>query len=173
MIKAILLFALLTYPGLNGIYDYQITAIDGSIIHLGDFAGKKILFVNTATNSDYVDQYGSLETLYQKFKDSLVVIAVPSNSFGHEPDSNQAIRDFIMSHYNVHYIIAAKMNVAGDSIEPVYQWLADSTLNQSVQNPVNGDFYKYLVNGSGRITGVFSEAVDPMDTSFQQTIQNQ
>lgn len=173
MIKTILLFSMLLYQSLTGIHDYQVTAIDGTVVNLSDFAGKKILFVNTATNSEYVGQYGSLEELYQKYKDSLVIIAVPSNSFGNEPDSNEAIQSFISTNYNVHYIIASKMNVAGDSVAPVYQWLTDITVNQTFQNPVNNDFYKYMVDEQGQIIGAFTESVDPMDTVIQNLIQTQ
>lgn len=173
MIKPILLVAMLLYCNATDIYDYQITAIDGTSIDLNDFRGKKILFVNTASNSAYVDQYASLEQLYQKYKDSLVIIAVPSNSFGNEPDSNEVIDSFVMSHYNIHYLLASKSDVTGDSIAPIYQWLTNINFNQTFQNPVNGDFYKYLVNDQGQIVGGFIGSVDPMDSALQNAIQTQ
>lgn len=79
-------FALLLTPFLiSTIYTYTLPAADGGNgIHLSDYQDKKILFVNTASNSEYAIQYASLEQLYQRYKDSLVIIAVPSNSFGNE-----------------------------------------------------------------------------------------
>ena len=157
----------------DGVYDYQMTDISGNQINLSDFQGKKILFVNTATNSEYVDQYASLEQLYQKYKDSLVIIATPSNSFGNEPDSNSDIKNFVDSQYNIHYILAAKSDVAGDSIPAVYQWLTQKNLNQYFQNPVHGDFFKFLVTSNGEMIGIFAPSVDPMDSTLQTVIQTQ
>lgn len=157
----------------DGIYDYQLNDIDGNIINLSDYQGKKILFVNTATNSEYVNEYAGLEALYQKFKDSLIIIATPSNAYGNEPLDNDSIKAFVMNNYNIHYILASKTNVTGDSIEPVYKWLTDSSMNHVFQNPVNGDFFKYLADEDGNMIAIFDGSTDPMDNQIQSLIQNQ
>lgn len=157
----------------DNIYDYQISDIDGNTLTLSDYRGKKMLFVNTATNSQYVNQYADLETLYQKFKDSLIIIATPSNSYGNEPLENDSIKNFVLNNYNIHYTLASSGAVTGDSIEPVYKWLTDSSLNHVFENPVNGDFFKYLVDEDGDIIGVFDGSVSPMDSTIQKLITNQ
>ena len=170
----ILSLLVIAFLGLSySIYDYQVTGTDGSAINLNDFQGKKILFVNTASNSKYADQYTNLEQLYQKFKDSLVIIAIPSNDFGNEPLDNDSIKSFVMNTYNIHYTLAAKTSVAGDSIAPVYKWLTDISLNHIFNNPVHGDFYKFLVDENGNIIGLFNGSTDPMDINIQNLIQNQ
>lgn len=166
-----LLLCLLVFP--PSIYDFDITDINGNTIHLSDFNGKKILFVNTATNSSYAQQYGSLEQLYQLYKDSLAIIAIPSNSFGNEPNENDSILNFVQAHYDIHYILASKINVTGDSIAPLYQWLTQSSGNGAFDNPVHSDFYKYLVNREGELIAVSAGMTDPMDTVIQNLIQTQ
>lgn len=167
---SLLLCSLILSPG---IYDYQVTGIDGNSINLIDFQGKKILFVNTASNSEYVNQYASLEQLYQKFKDSLVIIATPTNDFGNEPLENDSIKSFVLNNYNIHYLLASKTMVSGDSSTPVYKWLTNSSLNHDYNNPVSGDFYKFLVDRNGNIIGLYNSSVDPMDSLIQSLIVNQ
>jgi glutathione peroxidase len=156
----------------TGFYDFTITDIDGNNISLRQFQGKKILFVNTATNSSYTNQYASLEQLYQKYKDSLVIIAIPSNSFGNEAGDNAAIKHFIISNYHVHFIIAQKMEVAGSNQTSLYSWLTHIEQNNMMSNTIDGDFYKFLVDGQGRLVGAFVSSVDPMGEDVQSTMVN-
>ncbi len=162
--KAIALIASLLV--FDNIYDYQLTGINGDAINLSDYQGKKILIVNTSTNSEYAGQYASLEQLYQKYSDSLVIIAIPSNSFSNEPNENDSINSYVMSTYNIHYLLTAKMNVAGDSIAPLYQWLSENS------QPVNNDFCKFLISSQGDVIGAFDGTIDPMNNIIQDMIQN-
>jgi glutathione peroxidase len=163
-LKAIMLITALFV--VDGIYDYQLTDIDGGTVNLSDFQGKKILIVNTAGNSEYAGQYGSLEQLYQKYSDSLVVIAIPSNSFGNEPQDNDSIRENVMNNYNIHYILTSKVDVTGDSSSPLFQWLSANS------QPVNNDFCKFLISAQGDIIGTFDGSIDPMNPIIQDMIQN-
>jgi glutathione peroxidase len=156
----------------TGFYNFNLTDIDGNKISLGQFRGKKILFINTATNSNYTSQYASLERLYQKYKDSLVIIAIPSNSFGHEGGDNATIKNFVTNTYGVHYILAQKTVVAGDNQSPLYGWLTHIEQNNMMSNTIEGDFYKFLVNGAGRLVGAFVSSVDPMSNDMQSAVSN-
>jgi len=152
---------------------YQLSFKDnlGNTVNFSGFAGKKILIVNTASESKYVSQYASLEQLYEKYQDSLVVIAFPANDFGKEPGNDSAIASYV-AQYNIHFILAAKVVVTGPNIDPVYSWLTDVTQNGTLSNPVPGNFFKFLLNGNGTIIGLFAGQVDPMDSTIQQAITN-
>jgi glutathione peroxidase len=154
------------------IYSISATDINGGQINFSSFQGKKILIVNTASNSSYVAQYAALEQLYQQYKDSLVVIAFPSNSFGNEPGSNTSIKNFVTSTYNTHFQLAAKVEVSGSSQATIYQWLTQQGQNGMMNNAVRGDFQKFLVDKDGTLMGVFSSTIDPMDNSIQNAITN-
>jgi glutathione peroxidase len=154
----------------TSIYTLTASSIDGSTMNFSSFQGKKILIVNTATGSEYVSQYVGLEQLYQQYKDSLVIIAFPSNSFGHEPGSNASIDSFVNNTYHIHYILGAKLNVVGESEAAIYQWLTQQTQNGMLNSTVQGDFQKYLVDTDGKLIAVFSPDVDPMNQLVQNAI---
>jgi glutathione peroxidase len=143
----------------------------GASINFNAFAGKKVLIVNTAINTADTVQYRKLEQLYQKHKDSLVIIACPSNDFGHTPMSDSAIKTFIQTKYNIHYLLAAKIAVKGTTISPVYSWLADITKNGTMNSTVNNDFYKYLIDKNGNLVGIFGRTEDPMGATMQAAVE--
>ncbi len=152
-------------------YSLSVKTVDGNSIPFNDFAGKKVLFVNTATGSSDTAQFAGLEQLYQLYKDSLVIIAVPSNNFGNEPLNNTAIKTNLQSRYNVHYMIAEKQSVSDSAtISPIYKWFSSIEQNGMMESRVRTDFYKYLVNKDGKLVGVFSDKVTPMDSTIQNAI---
>jgi len=155
---------------ISTIYSFSVTGIDGTAINFSDFQGKKVLIVNTASNSSQVDQYGQLEKLYQLYKDSLVIVAIPSNNFGNEPGNNEAIKSFVMDNYHIHYLLAAKMDVTDSTQSPLYSWLTDKTQNEMMNNRVKNDFTKFLIDSSGRLIGFFDGSVDPMTDEMTSAI---
>lgn len=169
--KHVLLF-ILPFVMVNSIYNFSITDINGNSISLSAFKGKKILFVNSASGSPDVGQLASLDTLYQKYKDSLVIIAVPSNTFQSEPENNPEIKDLMENTYHVHYLITEKTEVAGADQSPLYSWLTHLSQNGMMENNVNEDFYKFLVNSEGKLVGAFAPSVDPMSEEMQNAIAN-
>lgn len=156
---------------LSTIYNYSFTDINGNVVNMSAFEGKKILIVNTSSDSERVNQYAELETLYQAYKDSLVIIAFPSNSFGNEPSEDSAIQSFVTDNYGIHYLLASKISVAGENQHPLYQWLTKDSLNNVVSTPVQTDFYKFLINEQGSLMGVYTAEVSPMDTTLRRAIE--
>ena len=67
----------------ESIYNIEIKSITNESIDLKEFKGKKILFVNVASNCGFTKQYKELEELHQLHKDKLVVIGVPCNQGSH------------------------------------------------------------------------------------------
>mgnify|MGYP000862624792 CR=1 FL=1 len=155
----------------TSIYTLHFTDINGNTIQLSNYQGKKILFVNTASNSLYTSQYAQLEQLYQQYHDSLVVIAFPSNSFGNEPDSDATIKDFVDSNYHAHFILASKVSVSGNDISPVWQWLTKARENGAMDNSVDTDFFKYLVNENGMLVAAFTGSVEPMSDQVKNVVE--
>jgi glutathione peroxidase len=155
----------------SDIYQLSFKDNQGNVVNLSAFRGKKILIVNTASQSKYASQYSSLEQLYEKYQDSLMIIAFPSNDFGKEPGNDSAIASYV-AQYNIQFTLAAKSSVSGANIDSVYGWLTDGNQNGQMSNPVPGNFFKYLINSNGMIIGLFAPQVDPMDSTIQQAITN-
>jgi len=157
--------------GPGPIYSLSFADSQGNLVRLDSFKGKKILLVNTAIGSSRASQFAGLEQLYQQFKDSLVIIAFPSNDFGHESGADSVIRQAVSSRFGIHYILAGKAAVSGARQHAVFQWLTDSTLNGRASNPVGNDFFKFLIDGSGNWMGVFSDQVDPLSSELINAIK--
>ena len=152
------------------IYNFSVTAADGQKIDFNEFRNKKILIVNVATKSRYVDQAGSLERLYHKFKDSLVIIAFPCNDFNNEPLSDKEVSTFLISRYHISYWLASGISVTRENQAPIYKWLSLQDQNGVMDNNVPGDFTKFLIDSNGNIIGVFAGIIDPMSDDIQNAI---
>ena len=97
-------------------------------IDFSQYKGKKIMIVNTASKCGNTPQYKDLETLYEKYKDKLVIVGFPANNFGEqEPGSNEDIKAFCTKNYGVTFPMAEKVSVKGDDIHPLYKWLVDQS----------------------------------------------
>jgi glutathione peroxidase len=154
----------------SSIYDQQFTDIDGNTVSMNQFQGKRILLVNIATGSERVNQLNALQQLHQQHGDSIVVIGFASNSFGNEARSNAEIKQYCQSNYNVSFYLAQKNSVTGESIQSIYNWLTHLSENGMMNQPVNGDFQKFLIDGSGKLIGVFAPSVDPSGASFIEQV---
>jgi glutathione peroxidase len=159
------------FIGMMGIYGLSLPDGNGNTIDLSNFKGKKILLVNIATSGKYANQLATLEQLFQTYKDSLVVIAVPSNSFENERKSDSEISQYLRNQFHVHFIVAGKVSVSGDDQSPVFRWLTHSVENGVMDNTINGDFWKFLIDENGKLVGAFVSSVDPMNDAIQSAVQ--
>jgi glutathione peroxidase len=169
MLKLLLFVSGVFY--LTGIYDLSLSDANGNTFNLGAFKGKKILLVNVASSGKYSNQLSSLEQLYQKYKDSLVVIAVPSNSFGNEQRSDSEIKQYLSNQFHAHFIITGKVSASGSNQSAVFKWLTHSNENKVMDNTINGDFWKFLIDEKGNLVGAFVSSVDPMSEAIQSAVQ--
>lgn len=155
----------------TSLYSLSFINSNGDSVSLSSFAGKKILFVNIASQSSRVAQVGELQQLQQQHGDSLVIIAFPSNSFNHEPLSDSNIVSFYQGLYNIQYPLAKKSSVSDSAaITPVYHWLTQQSQNGLVTQPVLGDFQKFLVSEAGSLVGVFAPSVSPLSPDIQTAL---
>lgn len=155
---------------LLSLYDIQFLTNDGALKRFNIYAGKKILLVNIATNSNRVRQLSELKQLQDQYRDSLVVLGFPSNSFGNEPRSNEEILHFCISEYQINFPLASKVDVCGYDKATVFTWLSDVTMNGSMNAPAKSDFQKYLLDKNGNLIAVFSGSVSPLDSTVISAI---
>lgn len=151
---------------LISIYSFSVTTINKGVIPLSNYEGKKMIFVNIATQSEYAPQLSELEAFYESNKDSIEVIAFPSNSFSHEPNTNEQLYSFFSDSLNLTFPIVQLSEVTGDSAHPVYMWLNSIEDNGVMSEAVNDDFKKFLISADGQIVGIFSKLLNPLDPLF-------
>ena len=158
--------------GQTSIYSFKVDSVSGS--HQIDFAafqGKKILIVNTATADSNSYQFAELEELYQLYKDSLVIVAISSNSFNTEPRTNAEIASYCGNNYNLHFPLSAKTEVTGSNADDLYKWLTDKALNTMRSTIMHGGFQKFLINKEGVLVAVFAKKAKPMSQTFRHLIE--
>ena len=160
-------FMAILMMGAMGLYDYKLTGLDGKPFDLGQYKGKKILIVNTASACGFTPQYSDLEALYEKYKDKLVVVGFPANNFGEqEKGTNSEIQEFCKKNYGVTFPMSEKVSVKGSDIHPLFKYLTDEAAKLGETDPIKWNFTKFLVDENGKLLAVFPSKVKPMDEAI-------
>ncbi len=145
--------------------------IDGKAVPLKAYRGKVLLIVNVASHCGFTPQYKALQEVYAKFKDKdFAVLGFPCNQFGaQEPGTNEEIKQFCSSKYNVTFPLFDKIDVNGANRHPLYTSLAGK------ESPFAGDikwnFSKFLVGRDGTILKRFESPVKPDSAEVTQAIE--
>jgi len=145
------------------VYDFTLNSIDGQPAPLAAYKGKVVLLVNVASRCGYTPQYTALESIYEKYKDQgFVSVGIPANNFGgQEPGTNQEIKTFCSSKYNVTFPMMAKVSVKGEDTTPLYQFLTDKAAHPQTGGEIKWNFTKFLVGPDGRVITRFEPEVTP------------
>ena len=151
-------------------HDFAFTSIDGSPLSLADFGGKAVLVVNTASQCGLTPQYAGLERLWSDYRDrGLVVLGVPSNDFGaQEPGTEDEIRSFCETRFDVDFPMTCKTVVKGGEAHPFYQW-AKKELGDDAEPRWN--FHKILVGKDGQILAAFGSRIEPTDRAVTSAVE--
>ena len=161
--KTLLLTALLLFSTASSIYTFDFKTIDGKTMSFSDFKGKKILIVNTASKCGYTSQYEELEALYKQYNSKLVVVGFPANNFaGQEPGTNSEISNFCKKNYGVTFIMASKVSVKGNDMEPLFKWLTTQD-NPDFTGDIRWNFEKFLLDENGKLIHRFRSGTNPTD----------
>jgi glutathione peroxidase len=155
------------------IYDYTLNSIDGQPAPLSAYKGKVVMLVNVASRCGFTPQYTALESIYEKYKDrGFVIVGIPANNFGaQEPGTNQEIKTFCSSKYNVKFPMMAKVSVKGDDTTPLYQYLTDKAANPKTGGEIQWNFTKFLVGPDGQIVARFEPKVTPDSPEVTSAIE--
>ncbi len=165
------------------IYDLTIKAQDGSEISMGEYRGKVLLIVNTATGCGFTPQYAALQELYEAHrKDGLEILDFPCNQFANQaPGSDEEIRSFCTGRFGITFPQFSKIDVNGEDASPLYRYLTANTKFEGFSGPMgallrpivkkmdrdyrnNGNikwnFTKILVDREGKIVARFEPTED-------------
>ena len=154
------------------IYDTKAMLINDSPLLLAGLKGKKILFVNTASDCGYTNQYEDLEKLYKRYDGKLVVLGFPANDFKEqEKDTNEAIASFCKVNFGVSFPLMKKSSVVKSATQnEVFQWLSDASKNGWNNQAPIWNFSKYLVDEAGMLTHYFDPSVPPLSADVVKAI---
>jgi glutathione peroxidase len=173
MLKILLYSFALLVGTVVSIYSLIVPSVDdGSVINFNNYRGKKMLIVNTASNSSQAYQLSQLQELYEQHHDSVMIIAFPSNSFGKESRSDAQLKTYLRDTLGITFPVAAKSNVAGTNPNMVFKWLANKSQNEVLNGKVTTDYQKFLIDNKGSIVGVFDSSTGPLSTRMQDAIHN-
>lgn len=136
----------------QSIYNFKVKTIDGKEISLADYKNKVLLIVNVASYCGYTKQYKGLQELYSKYKDKgFEILGFPCNQFGEqEPGTNEEIKQFCSTNYNVTFPLFDKIEVNGDNAHPLYKYLKSAKPGLLNDN-IKWNFTKFLVDKNGTV----------------------
>ena len=145
----------------SSLYDIPLKDINGKPTSLKAYKGKTILVVNVASKCGLTPQYSALESLYKKYQSKgLVVLGFPCNDFaGQEPGTNDEIKQFCSSKYDVTFPLFDKLHVKGPEQHPLYTALTGE--KSPFPGEVKWNFGKFLVNKDGKIIKRFEPKTTP------------
>lgn len=156
----------------NDFHALSYQSIDGKNISMSDYKGKYVLCVNVASKCGFTPQYETLEKLYEKHKDKLVIVGFPCNQFlGQEPGSEEQIAEFCSKNYGVTFPLASKIDVKGKAQHPIYTWLTSKELNGKEDNTVGWNFNKFLISPNGEWLAYFGSKVEPLGGEIEALIK--
>ncbi|MCX7987639.1 MAG: glutathione peroxidase [Bacteroidales bacterium] len=136
--------------------------------------GKKVIIVNTASNCGYTAQYAELQTLYDRFDESVEIIGFPANDFaGQEKSNDNEIAEFCKLNYGVTFPIAKKgVVIKNFEQQEIFRWLTDKRLNGWNDHAPDWNFSKYIINEQGILTHYFGPSISPLDEEFLIALKN-
>ncbi len=166
------------------VYDFTVKDAMGNDVSLGDYAGKVLLIVNTATGCGFTPHYEPLEAMYKEFRDQgFEILDFPCNQFANQaPGTQEEIHDFCTLKFGTEFPQFAKIDVNGEGADPLFAYLAsekpftgfgkglkNAALKKfaDLNNKAFGDkayiqwnFTKFLVDRQGRVIARFEPTED-------------
>lgn len=149
------------------LFDIKLKTLQGEDFDLSVFKGKKILFVNTASQCGFTKQYKDLQTLFDLYSNKLMVVGVPCNQFGNqEPGDADEINSFCEINFGVTFPLTEKIKVKGEGQHELYKWLTRKEFNGKKNSSVKWNFQKYLVDENGELIDYFYSITKPMSSKI-------
>lgn len=155
----------------QSIHNFTIKGLKGEEIKFSDYAGKKILLVNVASECGLTPQYAQLEEMYREFSDKFVIVGCPANNFGkQEPGTDAEIQEFCSLNYGVSFPLSTKISVKGKDQHKLYQFVTQKTQNGVQDSEVSWNFQKYVFDEQGFLTTIFDPQTEPASDEVLATL---
>jgi glutathione peroxidase len=147
------------------LHDFTLDGIDGEERALRDFRGKVVLLVNVASRCGLTPHYAGLQELHATYGErGFAVLGFPCNQFGgQEPGTEEEIRDFACSRYQVEFPLFSKIEVNGEGRDPLYAWLTTQATAPQGPGDIQWNFEKFLVGRDGRVLARYGPRTLPTE----------
>ncbi|MBI3414688.1 MAG: glutathione peroxidase [Verrucomicrobia bacterium] len=153
------------------LYDIPLKDINGKPTSLKAYKGKTILVVNVASKCGLTPQYTALEALHKKYSaKGFTVLGFPCNDFGaQEPGTNEEIKQFCSSKYEVTFPLFDKLHVKGAEQHPLYAALTGE--KSPFPGEIKWNFGKFLISKDGKILKRFEPKTTPESAEVTEAVE--
>lgn len=144
------------------LYEISVNDRDNNYVSMGDYKGKVLLIVNTATGCGFTPQYKGLQDLYDKYeKEGFEILDFPCNQFGNQaPGSNEDINSFCTLNYGTTFPRFAKVDVNGTHEDRLYTFLKKAK-GGILGSRIKWNFTKFLIDRNGNVVARYSPTDKP------------
>ena len=137
------------------LHDFKANLLGGEPKDLGEYAGKVVLVVNTASRCGLTPQFEGLQRLYADHADEgLVIVGV------HAPEFADEVGEFCQKNYGVTFPMFDKIDVNGSGAHPLYRWLR-AQKGGLLGSAIKWNFTKFLVGRDGSVIERYSPRTAP------------
>ncbi|QMT33417.1 glutathione peroxidase [Conchiformibius steedae DSM 2580] len=164
------------------VYDFNVNTLDYETRSLGDYRGKVLLIVNTATKCGLTGQYEQLQALYAKYREQgLEILDFPCNQFREQaPEEGKEYAQLCQMKFGTEFTIFEKIEVNGDNAHPLYVYLKEqqpedqgnakfqdllirlASLGEKREgSDIKWNFTKFLINRKGEVVARFAPSTEP------------
>lgn len=150
------------------VYNVPVKYLNGETLNWNDYKGKRIMFVNVASECGLTPQYEQLQAMYNELdKEKYAFIGVPANNFlEQEPGEASDIATFCKKNYGVDFPILEKMSVSDNvylsypasaenakktETSPLYDYLTSKEKNNAMDIDMTWNFQKIFVDENGKV----------------------
>lgn len=169
------------------IYDFTVKDRKGNDVSLGEYKGKVLLIVNTATGCGFTPHYEPLEAMYKQLRErGFEILDFPCNQFANQaPGDADEIHNFCTMKFGTEFPQFAKIDVNGEDASPLFAYLASEKpfagFGKGIKNAmlekftnannkkfgdkayIKWNFTKFLVNRDGDVIARFEPTTDMAD----------
>ena len=156
-----------------GPLDFTVKTIDGKEQKLADYRGKVVMIVNVASKCGFTPQYENLEKVYKEYADrGFVILGFPANNFGgQEPGSDEQIKQFCTSKFDVTFPMMSKISVVGEDKAPLYKFLTEKPTAGDFAGEIGWNFNKFLIDRNGNLIARYNSKTKPDDPEVTKEIE--
>ncbi len=158
----------------DSIHQFRVKNAQNKEVDLGDYKGKVVMVVNTASRCGLTPQLDKLEKLYEEYKDKgFTIIGFPSNDFGEqEPLAADKAEEFCKINYGVTFPIMEKIHVKkGDDQHELYKFMGKQAFGPSLLTNPKWNFHKFLIDKNGKVADFFIPTTEPDDSKIKNKIE--